>query len=145
MNSKKRDGMWRYNFDDDYQRLPKDFVKAYEAYNMLHDRFLVNLYIGNTGNHIFKYSKRGSHTVQIEFDSGYEGVPNLMLIYTDVVDMKLSYELDDYNPVAFTGFGQCITSKFTMEDEMIRHDIDFDTNSQISIICKKISFRKINV
>ena len=128
--------------------ISSSFHKVYEAYNQLHDRYLINISVGNIGQYVLKYSKKGLITVQIEFDAIHDSNVNnmnLLLIYTDVVEFTINYSTNDVHttPINPTGFGRCSESKFTSESGLIRHDMNFEEGSSISILFKKIEYKKI--
>lgn len=128
--------------------LPSGFRKVYESYNQLHDRYLINISMGNIGQYVLKYSKKGLITVQIEFDAVHDlnaNNMNLLLIYTDVVEFTVNYSTKDLHipPINPTGFCRCYESKFTSESGLIRHDMYFEAGSSISILFKKIEYKKL--
>lgn len=126
------------------KRLPAPFVAMYEKNNWLHDWYLKNYYIANTGSFIQAYSTAGSSTVQIELCNAGPN-KNILLIYKNVLEIKVEFKQSTFkSSTKPTGFGQIITNIFEIDDASnISHDFIFDEGDRIFIKCKSIGYRRV--
>lgn len=139
-------------WDDDYirtynevvkKKLPPSFVAMYEKSNWLHDWYLKNVFIANTGLLIQTYSTKGGSTLQMEFANSGDS-KSILLIYKNVYELNLNYsKTDDVCSNSPTGFGRCIANFFEIRDTAhVCHEFQFEGGT-IRIICKGIGYRKI--
>ena len=125
-------------------KLPSSFAMMYEKNNWLHDWYLKNFYMANTGSAIQVYSIKGSATFQIELCNGGPD-KNILLIYKNV--MRLTLDFTQSLPAGGchpTGFGLCITNVFDIDnDSNVSHDFLFENDDRIFIKCQSVSYRRI--
>lgn len=135
--------------DDAYYRevirkkLPQSFVKLYEKSNHLHDWYLKDLYLANTGPLLRAYSAKGKSTLQLAFmTSGPE--KGIMLVYKNLKCFQVNYqETGDAGVLSPTGFGRCLTSKFSIdEDGRICHELQFEDGT-MRIVCESLQHHRI--
>ena len=126
------------------KKLTKSFVSMYENANHLHDWYLNNIHVANTGPIIQAYSKRGWSSVQLEFSTS-ENSDNILLIYKNVSYFKVDYRQTQHIGILSpTGFGRCTTNVFKTEEGIpISHAFAFEGDNEIHIKCESIGYRKV--
>lgn len=144
MQTRWTDEYKRLYYDVIQKKLPRSFAAMYEKNNWLHDWYLKNYYIANTGSAIQVYSARGSSTVQMELCNAGPS-KNILLMYKNVLELKIEFKKSSFRGGRKpTGFGQIITNVFEIDSESnISHDLIFDEDDRIFIKCESIGYRKI--
>lgn len=125
------------------KKLPKSFVKLYETSNHLHDWYLKDLYLANTGSLLRAYSAKGRSTLQLAFmTSGPE--KGILLVYKNLRCFQVDHqENGDVSVLSPTGFGRCLTSRFAIdEDGRICHELQFE-DGKMRIVCESLQHHRI--
>ena len=125
------------------KKLSPSFVTMYEQNDELHDWYLKNIYIANTGTRIQAYSSKGSSTLQMEFETSGND-KNILLIYKNVFDFHVDFSIvNGVTSFSPTGFGRCTTNVFKIDDDAhICHNFVFEDGT-ISITCNSVDYRRI--
>ncbi len=125
------------------RKISESFYRIIIKTHYLHDWYIKDLYLGNTGKQIEIYSKMGSSTLQMEFCTSNNDFTTLLL-YVDVFAFEVSMKsTDDVSRRSFTGLGRCTSSDIEAIDGGVRHVIEFEGGNTIYVACKKINSRKI--